>query len=98
MTIRDFQRLIEKIYYRKDKSRGIPLTFAWFVEEVGELARALLEGEKKNLEGEFADVLAWLCTLASLHGVDLQDVAVSKYAEGCPSCGAMPCLCAERKQ
>lgn len=95
MTIREFQQLIERIYGAKDGARGTAGTFMWFTEEVGELSRALRRGRREELEAEFADVLAWLSTLASLHGVDLQAAAAGKYAEGCPRCGATPCRCSE---
>ena len=92
MQIAEFQRLIEAIYYRKDKARGEEGTFRWFVEEVGELARALRKGEGERATEEFADVLAWLSTLASIHGVELEEV-VRKYAGGCPKCKGTPCRC-----
>jgi NTP pyrophosphatase (non-canonical NTP hydrolase) len=95
MTIADFQGLIERIYGSKDSARGTPGTFMWFTEEVGELSRALRRGQRDNLEEEFADVLAWLSTLASMHGVDLAAVAARKYADGCPRCHATPCACDE---
>ena len=34
--------------------------------------------ERANLDEEFADVLAWLMTLANIHGVDIQ-TALTKY-------------------
>lgn len=95
MTIREFQRLIEAVYGAKDGARGTAGTFMWFAEEVGELSRALRRGDRAELEAEFADVLAWLSTLASLHGVDLQAAAAAKYAAGCPRCRATPCACRE---
>jgi len=95
MTIHDFQALIERIYGEKDSARGTAGTFMWFSEEVGELSRALRRGRRAELEGEFADVLAWLCTLASMHGVDVQAAAAAKYATGCPRCHATPCACHE---
>lgn len=94
MKIREFQQLIEAIYLEKDKARGIEGTYLWFAEEVGELARALRrDDDRANLEEEFADVLAWLSTLASIRGVDLEDVARRKYGDGCPCCKAVPCIC-----
>jgi NTP pyrophosphatase (non-canonical NTP hydrolase) len=95
MTIREFQQLIDEIYGAKDAARGTAGTFMWFTEEVGELSRALRRGERAELEAEFADVLAWLCTLASLHGVDVQTAAGRKYAQGCPRCSSTPCGCSE---
>jgi NTP pyrophosphatase (non-canonical NTP hydrolase) len=80
MQIREFQRLIERLYLERDSERGLEGTYMWFAEEVGELTRALRRGHTgPDLEGEFADVFAWLVSLASLAGVDLQDVALEKY-------------------
>ncbi len=93
MRIADFQRLIEDVYGARDSARGLPGTHMWFCEEVGELTRALRRGERESLAGEFADVLAWLSTLASLAGVELEQAARSKYGEGCPRCRATPCVC-----
>ena len=50
----------------------------WFIEEVGELATALASKDQGNKEEEFADVLAWLCTLANISNVDLEK-ACEKY-------------------
>lgn len=108
MKIGEFQRLIEATYFRKDSARGLERTFMWFTEEVGELARDLLHAQDREigdarpvapdspLGREFADVLAWLATLASIAGVDLEAAARAKYGEGCPRCRSTPCACAER--
>ena len=92
MRISEFQKLIERTYFERDSARGLGGTFMWFSEEVGELATALRRNDRKNLHEEFADVFAWLCTLASLAGVSMED-AVAKYANGCPGCGHVPCRC-----
>lgn len=94
MTLREFQQLIHSIYFAKDSGRGVQSTFMWFVEEVGELAERLRSGTREELEEEFADVAAWLVTLASIKGIDLE-TAVRKYANGCPKCHGTPCRCAE---
>ena len=95
MHIAEFQRLIESIYLEKDRNRGVQGTFLWFTEEVGELAQAIRTNDRTLLPGEFADVLAWLSTLASLTGVDLEKAALEKYRSGCPKCSATPCACRE---
>jgi NTP pyrophosphatase (non-canonical NTP hydrolase) len=94
MRIEEFQRAIEEIYGRRDRERGLAGTHMWFCEEVGELTRALRRGQQDELAGEFADVLAWLATLASIAGVDLEQAARAKYGQGCPRCRATPCACA----
>ena len=80
MYIREFQQLISKRYEKRDRERGLPATFMWFIEEVGELATALASNNEENKEEEFADVLAWLCTLANISDVDLEK-ACKKYTD-----------------
>lgn len=92
MDLKELQKLIETMYSAKDRKRGAAGTFLWLMEEVGELAAAVGEGSHAEKEGEFADVLAWLATLANVEGVDLNQ-AMKKYAEGCPGCGQMVCTC-----
>ena len=93
MRIGEFQKRIEDIYYARDAARGLAGTHMWFCEEVGELTRALRRNQREELEGEFADVLAWLATLASIAGVDLEKAAGQKYGAGCPRCRTTPCAC-----
>ncbi|MFW6154963.1 MAG: MazG nucleotide pyrophosphohydrolase domain-containing protein [Planctomycetota bacterium] len=78
MQLKEFQEFIRAKYGQRDAERGTPGTFLWFVEEVGELASALAGDDQANTVEEFADVLAWLCTLANINGVDLTE-AVEKY-------------------
>lgn len=78
MNISEFQGIIAKKYEKRDRERGIPATFMWFIEEVGELATALASNDQDNKEEEFADVFAWLCTLANITEVDLEK-ACDKY-------------------
>ncbi|MEM1166584.1 MAG: MazG nucleotide pyrophosphohydrolase domain-containing protein [Planctomycetota bacterium] len=89
LTIADFQQLIRERYSSTDAERGTPGTFMWFIEEVGELATSLHEcaegqsptpEQRHNLVEEFADVLAWLATLANINGVDLTE-ALTKYTD-----------------
>ena len=81
ITLRAFQEFIREKYFARDSQRGTPGTFMWFIEEVGELATALAGEDQDNKEEEFADVLAWMCTLANINGVDLAR-AVEKYTAG----------------
>jgi NTP pyrophosphatase (non-canonical NTP hydrolase) len=95
MTLAALQAAIARTYGERDRRRGMEGSFLWFVEEVGELARALRRDDPDNLRAEFADVLAWLVTLAGMAGVDL-DQAARRYARGCPRCDASPCACTHR--
>jgi NTP pyrophosphatase (non-canonical NTP hydrolase) len=93
ISLRDLQALIRKMYYEKDIARGIEGTFMWFTEEVGELSSALRGGTHEERELEFADVLAWLATLANIAQVDLTQAIAKKYGTGCPGCGQYLCVC-----
>ena len=81
LTIAAFQALIRQKYYKTDAARGTPGTFMWFIEEIGELATALQNNapgkaptpeQRANLDEEFADVFAWLMTLANINNVNVE--------------------------
>ncbi len=95
ISLRDFQSLIHAMYYEKDAQRGVSGTFMWLMEEIGELAAALRSGDDRdNLEEEFADVLAWLTTIANVAEIDLTAAVQKKYGRGCPGCSHLVCTCA----
>src|SRR5687767_14941121 len=93
VTLAELQDMIRDTYGAKDARRGIDGTFMWFMQEVGELATALRGGTADERAHEFADVLAWLATLANVSGVRLDEAMRQKYGGGCPGCGATPCRC-----
>ena len=93
LTLPQVQQVIRDLYGAKDSRRGLEGTFMWFMEEVGELAAALRGGSPEERAAEFADVLAWLATLANIAGVDLEAAMRAKYGGGCPGCGLSPCVC-----
>jgi NTP pyrophosphatase (non-canonical NTP hydrolase) len=93
VSLEGFQQLIRRMYFEKDAARGIDGTFMWLMEEVGELAAALRNGTHEERLLEFADVLAWLATIANVAGVDLGEAVKRKYGAGCPGCGQFICRC-----
>ena len=99
LSLSQMQSLIQEMYGDKDEARGIPGTFMWLMEEVGELSSALRENQAAGgpateaLAFEFADVLAWLATIANVAGVDLQEAFLKKYGTGCPGCHRVVCSC-----
>ena len=93
MHIHEFQDMMRRIYFQRDSKRGIKETFDWLVEEVEELGTALKGNNAKALEDEFADVLAWLASLANVVNIDLDDAATTKYDSKCPKCQKTPCKC-----
>lgn len=93
MQISELQKLMRELYYHNDSKRGVSKTFAWVVEEMGELSRAMRDGDRSRIEDEFADLFAWLASLANLLGVDVEAAIMKKYGNGCPRCGRKPCEC-----
>ena len=79
LTIAGFRKYISDRYESVDRQRGTPKTFLWLIEEIGELATALNSDDRANLEEEFADVIAWLCTLANINDIDLTAAIARKY-------------------
>lgn len=113
VSLQSFQKLIREMYFEKDQERGIPATFLWLSEEIGELAAALREttpaekaripadefkSRKENLAAEFADVLAWLTTIANVAEVDLSQAVDKKYGSGCPGCRQFICQCPDSEK
>ena len=92
MDVGEFQRWMQERYGERDRARGADRTFCWFVEEVGELSRALRKGTREEIEHETGDAFAWLVSVANLAGIDVEK-ALARYAAGCPKCGATPCAC-----
>ena len=85
--------MMKQLYFERDKARGINGTFNWLVEEVAELGEELKGINREATEKEFADVLAWLASLANIMGIDLEKAALAKYPNKCPKCQASPCKC-----
>ena len=98
VSLADFQSLIRRMYHEKDVARGVEGTFMWLMEEIGELATALRSGTHEERIGEFADVLAWLTTIANVAGVDLTEAVLKKYGAGCPGCGLFTCTCPDAEK
>lgn len=95
MRISEAQELIMRIYGERDRRRGIHRTALHLGEEVGELFRSIRTKNDDNLREEFADVLAWLLSLADLLSLDLESAFIDRYGKGCPKCGSIPCRCPE---
>jgi len=85
--------MMEYLYIKSDKERGVEATFKWLSDELQELKEALNSKDKTALEKEFADVLAWLASLANITEVDLEKVTLKKYNHKCPKCQQAPCTC-----
>jgi NTP pyrophosphatase (non-canonical NTP hydrolase) len=93
MQINEFQEMMRHLYFHRDSERGVKGTYDWLVEEVEELREALEEENKEATEREFADVIAWLASLANITGINLEKAALEKYNYKCPKCHQSPCQC-----
>jgi NTP pyrophosphatase (non-canonical NTP hydrolase) len=93
MSIHEFQEMMRHLYIKRDSERGIEGTYNWLVEEIEELGEALKGKDNEATEKEFADVIAWLSSLANIAGVDLERAAMNKYPNVCPKCQKAPCSC-----
>jgi NTP pyrophosphatase (non-canonical NTP hydrolase) len=81
MDLREAQKLIKEKYYERDSTRGLYATFTWFIEEIGELADAIIKMNRDSLEEELADVFAWLLSIANLLNIDLEEAFNKKYSK-----------------
>ncbi len=93
MDIKEFQGMMKLIYFNRDSQRGVSGTFDRLVDEVRELNEAIEVGAKEDIMNEFADVLAWLVSLANVVNIDLDSAALQKYSGHCPKCLCAPCNC-----
>jgi NTP pyrophosphatase (non-canonical NTP hydrolase) len=93
MHIYEFQDMMRRLYFHRDSKRGVAGTFNWLVDEVRELGDAIQSKNKKEIEDEFADVIAWLASLANVLNIDLEKAATTKYNNKCPKCNLTPCDC-----
>jgi NTP pyrophosphatase (non-canonical NTP hydrolase) len=94
MHISEFQQMMRDLYFKRDSERGVEGTFNWLVDEVAELGEELIKGtDIEAAEKEFADIIAWLASLANIMGIDLERAAINKYNHKCPKCQESPCQC-----
>jgi NTP pyrophosphatase (non-canonical NTP hydrolase) len=85
--------MMRQLYFKRDCERGVQGTFDWLLDEVYELGEELKGKNRQATEKEFADVIAWLSSLANIMGIDLEKAALAKYNNVCPKCQANPCKC-----
>jgi NTP pyrophosphatase (non-canonical NTP hydrolase) len=98
MHIHEFQEMMRRIYFHRDSKRGAKGTYDWLKDEVNELGDAMKENNTKALRNEFADVLAWLASLANVLEINLEKATLTKYNGTCPKCQKTTCRCLFSKQ
>ena len=80
-SLRQLQRAIAEAYTARDEARGLHATMLWLVEEIGELAEAVLKGDPRLAEEEIADVIAWTLSVAELLSIDAEEALKRKYGD-----------------
>lgn len=91
MRLKELQTLtaevIDKIDNKRKCKHDVDTTIVHLLEEIGEVAREIMNQKikrgkinRKNMEGEFADVAIMLMQLANNFGIDMEKV-VSKKLE-----------------
>lgn len=96
MEIEYAQKMMRRLYFKRDRARGINGTLERTSDELTELSDAIIQGSsKQSLEEEIADVFAWLCSLANLLDVDISTAFYTKYTDVCSKCRQSPCSCPE---
>jgi NTP pyrophosphatase (non-canonical NTP hydrolase) len=92
-NIHEFQELMKELYLEKDLKRGKEKTALKLMEEVGELAEAVLLDDEEKVSEEMADIIAWVFSIANLYNINLSDAFNDKYNKTCPKCNENPCVC-----
>jgi len=94
MQIHEFQEMMRQLYFKRDVERGVNGTYNWLVDEVEELGEEIRKGtDQEATKKEFADVIAWLASLANIMEIDLEKATLNKYNHKCPKCLQSPCQC-----
>ena len=93
VQIHEFQEMMKRLYFKRDSERGADGTFNWLVDEITELGKEVKGKDKEAMEKEFADVIAWLASLANIMKIDLEKATLNKYNNKCPKCQQSPCQC-----
>ena len=84
---------MKDLFYEKDEIRGKEKTFLKLVEEIGELAEAILLKDDQKITEEIIDVIAWIYSIANLAEINVDEAFFKKYNNLCPKCSENPCTC-----
>ena len=93
INIHEFQELMKDLYLEKDLKRGKERTMLKLMEEVGELAEAVLLEDEEKVSEEMSDIMAWVFSIANLYDINLSNAFKEKYNQACPKCNESPCIC-----
>ncbi|KAB2893792.1 MAG: hypothetical protein F9K28_07530 [Bacteroidetes bacterium] len=99
MTIREWQKMFNKIYGKNNKELTDADAWIQFMEETGEFAKIMRKQNYAGLGDGLADLFAWLCAFADHRAIDIEDALWRKYPRICPYCEKhMNCVCIAETQ
>ncbi len=98
-TLYGWQIMFDRIYGKANRAQTIEQVGYHLMEEISEVAKAILVNDKAELKKEAVDVFAWLIgTIVKCNGSigenhRLDDLIWERYPNQCPRCGLSPCGC-----
>ncbi len=101
--VNDWCKHLEKLYGKNNRERGLLAAVMRLAEEIGEVGDTALidinnpkisSDELSNIIArEFADTFAWIFTICSLLGIDLDTELQENYSGKHKRCNSRPCTC-----
>lgn len=103
-TITDWVTHLDILYGASNRKRGIHAAINRLTEEMHEVESAhLFDGvgngvmtlsqRREQVAQEFADLFAWIFSIAGMLDLPLQKVVEERYGGNCKRCGKRPCDC-----
>lgn len=92
-SLKEWQTMLKRIYGDANRPESSNCLWLHIMEEIGEISEALGRNERKNLEEECADALAWLLPFCTKLEVDLDELAWNRYPRECDVCHKQKCEC-----
>lgn len=102
-TVKEWCGHLDAVYGKKNRERGINYAHSRLSEEVGEVVSAqlievydqrhTLTEVRQTVSREFADVFAWIFSIAGILEIDLDSVLEDRYPKVHHRCGQRPCNC-----
>ncbi len=103
-TISQWIKHFNDLYGANNRARGIDHALLRLIEEMHEAEgahlfdctrnlRMSLSERRLNVAREFADVLAWIFSIAGMLELDLEKAIIQRYGGVCERCRKRPCDC-----
>ena len=92
-SLKEWQATLKRIYGNINRLESRKRLWFHFMEEIGEISKALRHNNRENLEEECADALAWLLPLCTKLEADLDDLTWNNFPWECKVCHKQKCEC-----